>query len=531
MSVILSSVMTQYYDTMPDSDAPVVAVKIMPAAASTGVRRAFHLVLVIDTSGSMDGQRIVAVKRTLNLLVDAMAADDILTVIRYSTDASILADTVAISDESRVGLHATIDAIRADGGTNMESAFLKIREVTAKTSIDSVFVMTDGQINQGCTSSTGLIRILSASVPNGTPVNTLGYGHDHNSRLLRDIGVRSRGTYTYADSDELIPAIIGDIMGGLAAEVGRNGKLLIPAGWKCMELGSADDDTAYSIGTLIAEKPQWVVLKGPVKSEITELPTITFTWQVGGVDYTGMCEIEDVDAPITAIEATEQELRARVAVAFGKVSELLEAANYTDAKTALEDLAAGIDASIAKDRTLVIQMRAQIDDMLDTVNQYTSVPSYSALMPGGLPHGLGPNMAWPMPPSAPLQRQVAVSSSYYGIPPPPALAPVLSRLASNTATLGMQRGIISGGNTALTPTFSSPAQRQVSSGFTQQYLHDPYDPDFHANTIAPASPSLLAQAQGLSAAPSGSVVLVGAPTATPTGTPPTSPRLTSTTNP
>ena len=491
---------------MPDADAPVVAIKIMPSAASGAARRAFHLVLVIDTSGSMDGPRITAVKRTLNLLVDAMSVDDIITLIEYSSDASIIADTVSISAESRLTLHGTIDTIRAEGGTNMESAFLKLREVSVKSTIDSVFVMTDGQINQGCTSSTGLTRILSASVPSGTPINTLGYGHDHNIRLLRDIGVRSRGTYTYADSDELIPAIIGDIMGGLAAEVGRNAQITIPAGWKCMELGSAENDATYQIGTLIAEKPQWIVLTGPAKRDIPVLPTFTLNWLVGGIEHTESCVV-GTDMRLSAIDATEQELRARIAVAFGKVSELLEAASYVEAKTLLEALAAVMDGSIAKDRTLVIQMRAQIDDMLDTVNGYTNYTAYHT----GLGH---PDVVWGSPPmpGSPIQRQMAVSSSYGGIPPPLALAPVLSRLASNTATLGMQRGIMSGGN-ALGPTFSSPAQRQVSSGLTQQYLHEPHDPDFDVSTIAPASPALFATVSGLALAPA------------PTGTPTVSPRL------
>jgi hypothetical protein len=189
------------------------------------------------------------------------------------------------------------------------------------------------------------------------------------------------------------------------------------------------------------------------------------------------------------------------------VSELLEAGNYAEAKTALEDLAAGMDTSIAKDRTLVIQMRAQIDDMLDTVNGYTSY-AYNPMMPAGLmPVGL-PNLSWGSPPmpGGPLQRQMAVSSSYGGIPPPPALAPVLSRLASNTATLGMQRGLLSGGSAnpaVLGPTFSSPVQRQASDGLTQQYLHEPYDPDsVHAAPIVPLG-----------------VLLVGTPIATPTASP------------
>lgn len=443
-------------------EKPVVAVKIIPSSNPIGVRRAFHLVLLLDTSGSMEGDRILSVIRTLHLLIDAMTSGDVLTLIGYSSSASILTQATVVNEQSRMTLHAVVDALRADGGTNMEAAFLELRSVhtnTANPAIDAVFVMTDGHINQGVVSGTGLMRILTSGVPAGTPVNTLGYGSDHNNRLLRDIAVRSRGSYNYADSAELIPAVIGDIMGGLASEVGRNGQLLIPSGWRCIELGVEESDTSYITGTLIADKPQWIVLEGPVDMDPSaEMPVMKFQWSVDDIEHIETCEITD---NISSIEVVEQQNRAHVATVFADVMELIESRNYTEAKAKLDKLAAFLDTSIAKNRTFVIQMRAQVDDMLESVKPMIAFASTDLFLPPPPWNAHG------------LQRQMAVGYMSAA----PSLGPTLSRFASNTAALGVQRGFISGGTadplsrhvSGLQATFSSPAQRQVSEGFTQNY--------------------------------------------------------------
>ena len=448
MSIIMNA------SSMLSGDSRMIAVKIVPKLAEDAVRRSFHLALLLDTSGSMECGGLPAVIRTLHLLIDALADGDKLTFIGYQSTATMIANSIVINDENRRVLHSAADGLVANGGTNLEDALAMLGTVAG---VDAAFIMTDGHVNQGITSGAGLLRILGSSVSAGVPVNTLGYGADHNSRLLRDMAVRSRGTYTFADADELLPAIIGDIMGGLANEVGRCGVLSIPAGWTCMELGCSESDASYCVGTLIADKEQWIVLRAPAT---TELPTLNFQYRVGAEEHAVVCELDD-SIPKSSI--AEQMCRARVAVVFGVATDLLEEQNMTAAKAALEALGAELDASDAKTSLFVIKLRAQIDDMLEAL--------------------IGRNSGWPpMPgnlsPPTLSPRFGAMLSS------PPNLAPVLSRMASNTAALGLQRGFVSGlrapvgtpsldtrAHSGLQHTFSSPAQRNVTqrmtAGFTQ----------------------------------------------------------------
>lgn len=466
MSVSLYASSFPLLSNVDSTTKPLVAVKInptAPAAVNTS-RRPYHLALLLDVSGSMDGDRIQALRRTLHLLVDALCEADVLTLITYNSAASIRANCVAITPESRTTLHTTINNLIADGGTNMEAAIgalLVLAADPAKPNVDAVFILTDGHINAGMTSSAGLLRLLQIQMNQGVPINTLGYGADHNSRLLRDMAMRSHGTYTFADAGEVLPAIIGDIMGGLESEIGRQAKLTIPPGWTSLELQTLVNNE-YCIGTLIADKPQWIVLEGEMGE--THMPPLILTWMDG--ERNVVTVRATIDTSIPMLEVVEQRERCRVAAVFAAVTEDLEAYRYDEARAKLNALKLELDASPAKDTIFVIRLQAQVEDMIQSLRAEVTSPAAST------PTRRGAGVFWPVHEPGPA----------------PSIAPVISRLASNTTVLVNQRGIMSSaGSTAVTSTitsvidmperhpilhtalFSSPSQRSASNRMTFAY--------------------------------------------------------------
>lgn len=453
MSISISSSSYPFLSSVDASTKPIVAVKITPAPMSSASRRPFHLAMLLDVSGSMGGERIDALRRTLNLLVDALAEKDVLTLITYNSAASVRADCVVIAADTRTTLHSTIDSLAADGGTNMEAAIgalLALAADSSKPNVDAVFILTDGHINAGMTSSAGLLRLLQNQMNQGVPINTLGYGADHNSRLLRDMALRSSGSYTFADAAEVLPAIIGDIMGGLEAEVGRQGKLQIPEGWNCLELQTIQGG-AYCVGTLIAEKAQWIVLEG--EAGASSIPPLVFTWTDPARGEHTQTIVLGSDIPM--LEIVEQRERCRVATAFAAVTEDVENYRLDDARTKLTELAAELAASLAKDTPFVIRLQAQVDEMIDSLKPME------------------------MPPAPPVGGLARSPAAWFGAAP--SVAPVVSRLASNTTVLVNQRGIMSSGSSssgvpgpapahAYAPAlFSSPSQRSASNRLATAY--------------------------------------------------------------
>lgn len=455
---------------------PVLACRIRPSTDPTGVRRNFHVAFLLDKSGSMGGSRIEGLKTTLQLFLDAIPKGDIVTFIPYDNKSTVLAEAVVISDETRASLKTAVDGLDANGGTNLESALLLLREAVSQKKdagtqdllhppIDSLFILTDGEINEGVSASSGLQRLIRGAVPTGTPVNTLGLGDACSARLLRALAEPSRGVYTYADKGEVFPKMVGEVMAGLESEVGRNGRLVLPAGWTCLELGEHTTDAL--VGTLVDGKDEWVVLRGPGSATGVAIgTTLTFTWSSGGVAQTATCVIDDA---LPAVTVAEQLARVRVAAVFQAVTEHLEERRIEEARTQLTALNVELGASLAKDTSSVLSFMAQVDENLELLrDQFVAGP-----------------FAGPQGP--PMMRRAGAGGP---IPPPPDLAPVLSRMHSNTSAVSTQRGFFSrvSSNDPGVVTFSSPLQAHTGRTLSSQYSQA-RDPDHTSPPSSPVSPA------------------------------------------
>lgn len=418
---------------LSEGEAPVLAVRICPRPLDSSLpRTSKHLALLLDTSGSMEGERLDTVKRTIHLLIDALPVGDSLSILQYDSTSSFVLRSSCLGTD-RLAVHSAVSGLAASGGTNLENGILLLKELLQESAVDSVFLLTDGHINEGLHSGNALLRILGTRSQNERnnlpPLNTLGFGSDYNIKTLQTLSIATRGSHTFADAAERIPDIIGDIVGGLASEVGNNGTLQIPEGWRCLELGStesAEGITSYKVGTLIAEKDQWVVLEGPLGIRPENIPaSLTFTYYVSSVPQSHTIPIDD---RITQEEVSEQICRSLVAATYGKVTDLMEKGKYEEAKVALHALNASLTSSLASRRPFVIRLLAQVDEMLEELQQ----PTFRL---------------------------------HAGVAP---------RMASNMVALGVQRGVVSRIHTddpqeSTYDDFRSPTQRSASANMTAHY--------------------------------------------------------------
>jgi len=399
-----------------------LVVRILPMRAAGSVRSPYHIALLLDTSGSMEGAPIAAVIRTLHLLIDRMEEMDMLTIIQYAGSASLLVDCANMNPRAKTDIHRMVDRLTAEGGTNMEEAIEVLGGIGLP--MNAVFLMTDGHVNAGITSSAGLLRLLSARVATGTPVNTLGFGTSHNAQMLRDMAVRSCGSYTYADATELIPAIIGDIVGGLIDQVGSNASLAVSPGGHCLELGTDfSRPDVYNVGSLIANKPQWVVFRG-------HCAPVQLTWTEEGVEQ--RCVVGPSMTGLDIMEMEEQLQRVQLVHTMTTVSEMLMQRNYAGALAELNSAENRLELSPAVGRSFIIRLQAQVDEMLDDVRR---------------------------------QQGAMVDND----------VDMVTRMVSNVTALGTQHGFFLSRNTTaqdpdvISSPFSTPHQRQATADMTQRF--------------------------------------------------------------
>ena len=204
----------------PASVDTVYAVQDLWQAA----RKDVNLVMLIDVSGSMRGDKIDGVRRAARQFIEQMGDDDYLSIIAFSTQPELLIQSQRVGD-GRNAMLLAIAGLEATGDTALYDAIgdgaTLISETTSPSSSNVMVVLTDGQdtYSYRYTFDQALIDLASG---NDTTVFTIAYGGDANENLLESLALRANGNY-YLGDEASIGAIYEEMSAafGGSAGVGR----------------------------------------------------------------------------------------------------------------------------------------------------------------------------------------------------------------------------------------------------------------------------------------------------------------------
>lgn len=437
-----------------------VAARIRVDSAVGGIQedKPLHLAILLDTSGSMEGERMIAVKRTLHAAMDLFQPTDRVTLVCFDDVATVVAAGLRMDDVGKEQFASRVERITTQGCTNLSAGIeALLTEQLASRPYTALVILTDGHINRGVSSNTGLQSMITG-LGGSLPVTALGYGADHNRTLLRDIALRSRGAYTFVDSDETLPVVMGDLIGGQRSVAFRRVAVSIAGqpNWVSAELDG--DGARHVVGDIVPDRDYWVVFENP--DEPAHAPLEISLTAVPTLPHLIHANIEASDNP--AIQ--EQVFRCRVAAVSAAVTNALERTApveeaYQNRLNALRDEM----SAEALTSPLVLRLRAQVAELLEAITA-APVPAWGAPSPtsGSFP------AVWGSP-------SMGMSPGGFGVSTPTA---VLARLASNTAQLSLQRGVASasvdpdaGDPSVIAPAtmFSSPFQLRSSTTCRTNY--------------------------------------------------------------
>jgi Ca-activated chloride channel homolog len=161
------------------------------------------IVLVADTSGSMQGEKIDQTKKALKYVVNALGPADRFGLVQFNTDADGFKSTlVAASAENKKAADAYIDDLEPRGGTNISGALnLGVSLLNnADTRPAYLILMTDGEPTVGETSLPGLLKSVQSK--RDLRLFDFGVGYDVNTRLLSRLAEDHHGTSQFLEPGE-----------------------------------------------------------------------------------------------------------------------------------------------------------------------------------------------------------------------------------------------------------------------------------------------------------------------------------------
>ncbi len=176
------------------------------------------VVFVLDTSGSMAGNKLEQAKKALLFCVENLNKDDRFEVIRFSTESEGLFQGLSgVTRDNRSRATEFIKNLKPIGGTAIDDALQKALSLARQRehslennglvpiSVRRPFVvvfLTDGRPTVGRTDETQIVERVSGADASGARVFCFGIGTDVNTHLLDKITEKTRAFSQYVLPDE-----------------------------------------------------------------------------------------------------------------------------------------------------------------------------------------------------------------------------------------------------------------------------------------------------------------------------------------
>lgn len=190
-----------------------------------------NLVLLIDTSGSMDSEdKLPLAKNAMNLLVDQLGKDDHVSIVAYAGSAGeVLAPT---GGEQKTKIRSALDALAAGGSTaggeGLALAYRLAEENFNKEAVNRVILLTDGDFNVGIDDPEKLEDFIAEKRKSGVYLSVYGFGRgNYNDVMMQSLAQTGNGTAAYIDTMQEARKLLHDDLAGSLFPIADDVKIQI----------------------------------------------------------------------------------------------------------------------------------------------------------------------------------------------------------------------------------------------------------------------------------------------------------------
>ena len=207
-----------------------IRVRITARDLPDAKRPPLNLGLVLDTSGSMEGASIDAVRASAAALVGKLRDGDRISIVAFHSRVDVLVPSLVVSPATRPQLEHAVAGIHAHGTTDLAgglaTALGEVRQHALAHGVNRIVLLSDGVPN----TSAQLPNLIAQTHQAGITVTSLGLGVDYDTTLMTQIARDTGGEFHYLEKPEEVATVFDHELMKMTTIVGRGLQLHLAPG-------------------------------------------------------------------------------------------------------------------------------------------------------------------------------------------------------------------------------------------------------------------------------------------------------------
>ncbi|HKP88218.1 MAG TPA: VIT domain-containing protein [Blastocatellia bacterium] len=241
-------------------------------------RIAKDIVFVLDTSGSMSGEKIDKARAALKFGVESLSARDRFNIISFSGEDHLMKAALIEADTAgkQAGLKF-IENLRAEGGTNINDVLVSaFKQFQPGERPQMVVFLTDGQPTVGVKDAKEILKNAGEANRANVRLFSFGVGYDVNTNLLDKLSADNRGASDYIEPQEDLEVKVSNFFARVNYPVLSDLKL---------DFGGLETELIYPRATGDLFKNSQLILVGRYKNSVNSA-TVRLTGKMGARQQT-----------------------------------------------------------------------------------------------------------------------------------------------------------------------------------------------------------------------------------------------------
>jgi Ca-activated chloride channel family protein len=278
------------------------------AQASAGqARPPANVAIVLDRSGSMEGDKLALAKEAARGALGLLKRTDTFSLVVYDNEVDVLVPAAPVLPESLQAALRRLDRIEARGSTALHEGWRQGAALVAKRlaeeAVGKCLLLTDGLANQGLTDPAAIAHECAEACGRRVVTSTFGVGSDFDERLLDGMATKGGGNFYFVENARQIPGFLQADLSETLEVVARDVRVevAVPPGVQVTSLNTyPTEETASGVACRVSNLVS--------AQELRLLFGLRFPAGTAGQSFEVRCSVSDRDgalgAPVDAVSCT-----------------------------------------------------------------------------------------------------------------------------------------------------------------------------------------------------------------------------------